>query len=112
MKKIISLLFAGLALLALVSCTAKNGGDDAVLDGLIAIQPQYVGETVSDTTHTFKKSDFDVTAVFKNNYSRTIEDYTFEVEGMTSGVYVINFYYGGVKNELYVPVELDFFGGK
>lgn len=108
--RIIAGVIAVVALAALVSCSEKeNQTGTQTLDGLIAIQPEYVGETVTDTQHEFKKSDFKVTAVFKGNVSRLIEDYTFEVKGMAQGIYLVDFYYYDQENELYVPIDMNFY---
>lgn len=93
---------------ALTGCS-ENKNTDAPIKGLLAIQPQYVGETVTDTQHEFTKSDFKVIGVFENNVSAYVTDYKFEVREMANGYYIIDFYYGGQENELYVPCTMNFF---
>ena len=101
------ILLAALMLTALIGCEKEAG--DKPIDGLLEIMPQYIGETVTDTTHEFKKSDFKVLAVFTNNITKEVTDYTFEQDGMIYGSYVIHFSYGGVENDLYVECDMNFF---
>lgn len=108
LNRIIALAIVALSLLTLVACNNTDSSDKPI-EGLLAIQPEYVGDPVMDTTHEFKKSDFEVTAIFTNNVSKKITDFDFEVGGMSDGVYVINFKYGGQENDLYVKCEMDFF---
>ena len=111
-KRIISGVLVLIVLTALVGCTAKTPTTDEetkVLDGLLEIQPIYIGEAVKTTDHEFKKSDFTVYAIFEGNVSRQVDDYTFEVAGMAGGVYLIDFYYGGITNELYVKIDMNFY---
>ena len=106
-NKVIALALAALLFtFTLVGC---SGGAD---EDLIAIQPEYVGEDVYDTQHTFKKSDFELTAIYKNNVSRKVTDFKYEVEGMKSGVYIVNFEYGGQENSLFIECKFDFFSGE
>ena len=108
LNRIIALAILAVLLLSLAACN-KIGSSDEPIDGLIAIQPQYIGEKVYDTQHTFSKSDFKLIAVFDNNTSREVTDFTFENEGMMGGVYIVSFKYGGLENEVYVDCEMDFF---
>ena len=109
-KKIISLILVSVMLFSLSACAENGKGNktDEKLPGLLAIQPDYVGEPVTETNHEFKKSDFKVTAVFEN-YSEEVTGFTFELDRIAMGVYIIHFYYGGEENELYVPIEMNFF---
>ena len=101
---------AAVSLLALISCTKSEPGHvGEELEGLIAIQPEYVGEEVTSTDHEFKKEDFKLTAVFTENHSEEVEDFAWEIKGMAQGVYLIDFYYYNADNELYVPVNMEFF---
>ena len=108
LNRIIALAIVALSLLALVACNSAGSSNEQI-EGLIAIQPEYIGDPVMDTTHEFKKSDFEVTAVFTNNISKKVTNFEFEVQGMADGVYVINFKYGDQENDLYVKCEMDFF---
>ena len=107
--KIITRIIAGavaaVSLLLLISCA----GDGKKYEGLITIQPSYHGDAVTTTDHEFSKDDFTVVAIYENNISRVIDDYTFEVTGMTMGLYIIDFYYGDADNEIYVPIEQNFY---
>ncbi len=93
---------------ALTGCS-KDKNTAAPIKGLLAIQPEYAGEPVTDTQHEFKKSDFKVIGVFENNVSTYVTDFEFEIREMANGYYIIDFYYGGQENELYVPCEMNFF---
>lgn len=86
-----------------------GGGSDEPMDGLIAIQPIYVGKPVTETNHEFKKSDFKVYAVFTGSQTVTVDDFEFEIKEMNEGYYILTFYYGGQDNELYVPCDINFF---
>lgn len=113
MKKRNRIISLALALIFILSAAAVltgcNKDTNTPIKGLLAIQPEYVGETVTDTQHKFKKSDFKVIGVFENNVSAYVTDYEFEVREMSNGYYIIEFYYGGQENELYVPCEMNFF---
>lgn len=101
-----------LALTAMAGCEKKEDGEtitNTPIEGLISIQPMYVGEPVTDTQHEFKKSDFQVIGAFKNNVSLVVTDFQYEIKEMAGGHYIITFYYGGQDNELYVPIEMNFF---
>lgn len=103
----LTLIFILSASAVLMGCN-KNSSNTPI-KGLIAIQPEYVGEPVTDTQHEFKKSDFKLIGVFENNVSAHVTDFEFEVREMSNGYYIIDFYYGGQENELYVPCTMNFF---
>ena len=107
LNRIIAALLIAVSLLALAACAKFD--PDAPIEGLIEIQPQYVGEKVYDTQHEFKKSDFELTAVYEGTKSEKVTNFTWECIGMSTGVYVITFKYGGITNDLYVNCEMNFY---
>jgi len=110
-KRILSAVLAGLMLLftafALLGCEEKT--NDEPIEGLLAIQPIYIGEELSDTNHKFTKDEFTVTAVYTGDRSEEITDYTFELLFMDEGYYVVEFSYGGETNNCYIPCNVDFY---
>lgn len=105
-KRILSLfllLCMTLASMLLVGCSQETE------EGLLAIQPVYVGETVTDTKHTFKPEDFQVTAIYTGNESKQITDFTLEITELKDGYYTALIAWNGLEEECYVPLEMDIY---
>jgi len=103
MKRILSLfllLIITLSAIVLTGCTGEK-------KELLMLQPSYVGETVTDTDHTFKKEDFKLLAIYTQNETEEITDFTFEVKGMKNGLYTVLIKWNDLEEECYVKIETN-----
>lgn len=92
MRRILLLVFAlflSLASLFLVSCDKRKA---------ISIIPNYLGEDVTDTKHEFKKEDFRVIIAYSDGTDEERDDYTFTVNGIEDGYYIIEFAFEELTN--------------
>ncbi len=107
MKKFLSLLFLlviTLTSVILCGCAEKDDGRE-----LLMIQPTYVGDTVTDIDHTFKKEDFKLYAHYNQNVTEEVTDFTFEVVELNGGLFTILFRWNGCEEEYYVPLKMDIY---
>ena len=106
MKRIISLFL--LLIIALTSflfsgCTKDNGKE------LLMLQPTYVGDTVTETQHNFKKEDFKLYAHYTENVTEEVTDFTFEVVELKDALFTIRFKWNGYEEDFYVPLKMDIY---
>ncbi len=109
MKKIIScLLFLLMTFVSilLAGCSSNDSTSDAKILGMI---PAYVGETVTDTQHTFSKDDFYVMVTYSDYNDQVVTDFTFEVKELKDGYYTILIKWKDWEEECYVPLEMNIY---
>lgn len=108
MKKILSLtllLFMMLAAILLSGCSGTK-------EELLALQTLYIGNTVTDTQHTFTPADFQVTAIYTNNKSEEITDFTVEVKELKNSCYTVLIKWNDWEEECYVPLEMKIYASE
>ena len=108
MKKILSLillLFITLAAIILSGCS--RAGEE-----LLALQTAYIGNTVTDTQHTFAPEDFQVTAVYANNKTEEVTDFTVEVKELRDSCYTVLIRWNDWEEECYVPLEMKIYASE
>ena len=108
MKKILSLfVLLIITLTSILLCGCSKQEEDT--RELLMLQPEYIGEAVTDTDHTFRKEDFKVMAHFAGYASEEVSDFTFEVVELLGGYYTVRFNWNGNTEELLVPLSLDIY---
>jgi len=108
MKKILS--FFMLIIIMLTSVLiAGCSKDDENGAKVLGVMPKYVGETVTDTNHTFKNEDFSVLVTYSDYNDKTVTDFTFEVIELKDGYYTILIKWNDMEAECYVPLEMNIY---
>ena len=108
MKKIFSLIL----LLIMTLAAIVISGCSKATDNLLAIQPAYIGGTVTDTRHTFTPDDFQVTAVYTGNVREEITDFTVEVKELKDSVYTVLIKWNDWEEECYIPLEMKIYASE
>ncbi len=110
MKKFLSiLLLLAITLTSLLFCGCSEESELRNDAEFLMLQPTYVGDPVTDTRHTFKKEDFKVFALYDQNITDEVFDFTFEIEELKGGYYTIRFEWCGNEEYCCVPLELDIY---
>jgi len=112
MKRFISLfclLLLTLAAIVLTGCSKseKNASDEDFL----GLQISYIGETVTDTRHTFSPEDFKVTALYVGR-SEEVTDFSVSVDELYDATYTVRVVWNDHEELCYVPLVMNIYASE